>query len=169
MTTATALGETTFIAVDQYPAMLTGTGAANFLSKLKSSETAQRAARIIELRRNELCDAVLDYIKRLENAAATADLPDIFGQAHEIRGLAGTAGMEAAGRIADGLCKYLDASKNQQSAIDPAVIALHVDAIVRASSSAEEAGKFGSRVAIELGALVARKLNNVDAPKVKQR
>src|SRR6202012_4499848 len=114
------------IAVDEYPAMLTATGAAQFLTKLASPETAQRAARMIELRRNELCDAVLEYIRQLEGAAATADLPDIFGQAHEIRGLAATAGMEAAGRIADGLCRYLEAYREQKSDVDPAGIALHV-------------------------------------------
>jgi chemotaxis protein histidine kinase CheA len=123
---------------------------------------------MIELRRNELCDAVLQYIRQLENAAATSDVADIFGHAHEIRGLAGTAGMEAAGRIAEGLCRYLDASKIQQSTVDPAVIALHVDAIARASSSAEEAGKFGSRVAVELGALVTRKLGAVNERRVKR-
>jgi chemotaxis protein histidine kinase CheA len=161
-------GEVAFIAASDYPAVLTGDGASRFLKKLASPETAQRAARMIELRRDKLCDAVLDYIRQLESAAATSDLPDIFGQAHEIRGLAATAGMEAAGRIADGLCRYLEASKEQKAPVEPAVIALHVDAIVRASSSTEEAGKFGSRVAVELGALVARKLGAVNDKSAKQ-
>jgi chemotaxis protein histidine kinase CheA len=148
------------IATDEYPAMLNAEVAANFVRRLSLPETAQRAQRIIELRRDELCEAVLDYIQHLESAAATSDFTAIFDQAHEIRGLAATAGMEAAGRIADGLCRYLDAAKEQSTAIDPAVVALHVDAIVRASSSSLDAKKFGSRVAVELGALVARKLNN---------
>src|ERR1700744_1512227 len=153
----------TLIGTSEYPALLTGDDASKFLKKLGAPETAQRAARMIELRRDELCDAVLDYIRQLESAAATSDLSDIFGQAHEIRGLAATAGMGAAGRIADGLCRYLEASKDQKSPADLAVVALHVDAIVRASSSAEEAQKFGGRVAVELGALVARKLGAVNA------
>jgi len=153
------------IAVDQYPPMLTADAAAQFVKTLSSNETATRAARMIELRRDQLCDAVLDYIKQLESAAATSDLRDVFSQAHEIRGLAATAGMEAAGRIADGLCRYLDASDEQKTAVDPAVVALHVDAIVRASSSADEAGKFGDRVAVELGALVTRKLRAVNENK----
>lgn len=148
------------IAADEYPAMLDAEAAASFVRKLSHPETAQRAQRIIELRRDELCEAVLDYIRRLESAAAISDFTAIFDQAHEIRGLAGTAGMDAAGRIADGLCRYLHAAKEQNAAVDPAVIALHVDAIVRASSSTLDAKKFGSRVAVELGALVARKLNN---------
>ena len=160
--------QATMIAVDRYPAMLEGSDAASFLRVLTSHEAAQRAARIIELRRHELCDAVLDYIKRLETAAAIADLPDVFDQAHEIRGLAGTAGMDAAGRIADGLCKYLDAAKRMDSTIDPAVIALHVDAIARASSASGDVGKFGNRVAVELGALVARRLGVAQGRKVKR-
>jgi chemotaxis protein histidine kinase CheA len=168
MATAAAPHNATFIATDQYPAMLTGDDAAKFLKDLASPEAAQRAARMIELRRDELCDAVLDYIRQLESAAATSNLADIFGHAHEIRGLAATAGMNAVGPIADGLCGYLDGSKSQQCVADPAVIALHVDAIVRASSSAGEAKKFGSRIAIELGALVARKLGAVNAKSVKQ-
>jgi chemotaxis protein histidine kinase CheA len=165
MTSATPPNDAVLIATDEYPAMLSANGAAQFLNKLASPETAKHAARMIALRRDELCDAVLNYIRQLESAAETADLPDVFDQAHEIRGLAGTAGMEAAGRIADGLCRYLDASKGQKSGADPAVIALHVDAIVRASSSAADAEKFGSRVAVELGALVARKLGAANAQK----
>ncbi len=168
MATAATPDAAVFIAADEYPAVLKGHNAAEFVKKLADPETAQRAARMIELRREALCDAVLDYIRQLESAAATSDLPDIFGQAHEIRGLAETAGMEAAGRIADGLCRYLDTSKEQQSPTDPVVIALHVDAIVRASSSTDEARKFGSRVALELGALVARKLGAVNAKNIKQ-
>jgi chemotaxis protein histidine kinase CheA len=164
---AQAADSVAFIAASEYPAMLTGEDASKFLENLGKPETAQRAARMIELRRDELCDAVLDYIRQLESAAATSDLPDIFGRAHEIRCLAGTAGMEAAGRIADGLCRYLEASKERKSAAEPAVVALHVDAIVRASSSAEEARKFGSRVAVELGALVARKLGAVNDKSAK--
>ena len=168
MTLSAKPGEAVLIATDEYPAVLTGDNAAKFVEKLANPETAKRAARMIELRRDELCDAVLDYIRQLESAAATSDLQDIFGQAHEIRGLAGTAGMDAVGRIADGLCRYLDAAENQKSAADPAVIALHVDAIVRASSSAEEAARFGNRVAIELGALVTRKLGAVNASGARQ-
>jgi chemotaxis protein histidine kinase CheA len=158
----------TLIGTDQYPPVLAGEDAAKFLHNLAKPETAQRAARMIELRRNELCDTVLDYIRRLESAATTNNLSDIFGQAHEIRGLAATAGMDAVGRIANGLCQYLDASNNLQSETDPAVIALHVDAIVRASTSGNEALKFGSRVAVELGALVARKLGAANAKRMKQ-
>lgn len=168
MTAAERPSRAVLIGADQYPAVLAGEDAAKFLRKLASPETAQRAARIIELRRDELCDTVLDYIRQLESAATTRNLSDIFRQAHEIRGLAATAGMDAAGRIADGLCQYLDASGERQSETDPAVIALHVDAIVRASTSSGEARKFGGRVAVELGALVARRLGAVNAKRMKQ-
>jgi chemotaxis protein histidine kinase CheA len=161
-------GDAVLIGADQYPAVLAGPDAAKFLRNLANPATAQRAAQIIELRRNELCDTVLDYIQRLESAATASNLSDIFRQAHEIRGLAATAGLDAAGRIANGLCQYLDASGNQQSETDPAVIALHVDAIVRSSTAGEEARKFGGRVAVELGALVARRLGAVNAKRVKQ-
>ena len=61
-----------------------------------------------------------------------------------------------------------EASRIRELSTHPAVIALHVDAIARASSSAGEASKFGARVAVELGALVARKLGVDNAPKVKR-
>ncbi|HEY5338857.1 MAG TPA: Hpt domain-containing protein [Rhizomicrobium sp.] len=160
-------GTVKIIAPHEYPPMITGEGAANFLRVLTSYETAQRAARVIELRRDQLCEAVLSYIAQMEDAASASNLSGIFAQAHEIRGLAGTAGMEAAGRIADGLCKYLSAAADLGSVADAAVIALHVDAITRASSSAGEAGKFGNRVAVELATLVARKLNAVNGLKTK--
>lgn len=168
MTKAAQPSDAVLIGTDQYPPVLAKHEAANFLRKLASPETAQRAVRIIELRRNELCDTVLAYIRQLESAATTNDLSDMFQQAHEIRGLAGTAGMDAVGRIADGLCQYLDASSDHQAETDPAVIALHVDAIVRASTSGDEARKFGGRVAVELGALVARRLGALNAKKMKQ-
>jgi chemotaxis protein histidine kinase CheA len=168
MAATAMMSNATLIGTDQYPTVLSSDDATQFLRNLAKPETAQRAARMIELRRNELCETVLDYIRQLESAVSTNNLPDIFGQAHEIRGLAATAGLEAAGRIANGLCQYLDASNDQQSETDPAVIALHVDAIVRASSSLSEAREFGARVAVELGALVARRLGAVNAKRVKQ-
>lgn len=165
MSAAAKPSDVVLIGTDQYPPVLPGHEAADFLRKLASPETARRATQIIELRRNELCDAVLDYIQQLESAATTNNLSDIFRQAHEIRGLAGTAGMDTAGRIADSLCQYLEGSNDQQSETDPALIALHVDAIVRASTSGDEARKFGGRVAVELGALVARRLGAANAKK----
>jgi hypothetical protein len=168
MTEQTPHTKSVMIAASDYPAMLNGTDAANFLRKLTSYETAQRAARIVDLRRDGLCDVVLDYIARMEKAAAAGDLPAVFAQAHEIRGLAGTAGLEAAGRIADGLCKYVEAASSLGATAEPAVIALHVDAISRASVAQGEALKLGNRVAVELGALVAHKLGTMNGLKNRQ-
>ena len=44
---------------------------------------------------------------------------------------------------------------------------LHIDAIARASSAAAEARTYGARVATELGALVARKLQAINELKTK--
>lgn len=168
MTEQTPQAKSIMIAANDYPAMLKGTDAANFLRKLTSYETAQRATRIIELRRDTLCDAVLSYIARMEQAAAVADIPGIFAQAHEIRGLAKTAGLEAAGRIADGLYKYIEAASSLGATAEPAIIALHVDAISRASVAQGEALKLGNRVAVELGALVAHKLGTINGLRTRQ-
>ncbi len=83
---------------------------------------------------------------------------EIYEQAHEIRGLAETTGLKATGRIAQGLCNYLEALSFGDGKPENAVVALHVDAISRASRSHDEAMRLGEEVANELAALVQRKI-----------
>lgn len=153
--------------VKNYPAMLTEKAAAEFARVLTNGDTMRRVGRVVELRRDELTDAVRDYIVALESAMAAGDLKTVYAQAHEIRGLAGTAGLDATGKIADGLCKYIDAAERLNAPAENAVMGLHIDAIARASSAAAEARTYGARVATELGALVARKLQAINELKTK--
>ena len=146
------------IGTNEYPAMLEGKVAADFLASMKANETAQRGRQVIELRKDVIGDAVQSYIRALELAAAKFDTQTVYGQAHEIRGLAATAGLEAAGRIADGLCKYIDTASRLGVTIDPTVINLHIDAINRAANAKDDATRLGRQVAAELSALATHKL-----------
>jgi chemotaxis protein histidine kinase CheA len=146
------------IGTDEYPAMLEGKSAADFLAAMKASETAQRGKQVIELRKDVITDAVNSYIGALEYAAVKFDTKAVYAQAHEIRGLAATVGLEASGRIADGLCKYIDTASRLGVTIDTAIISLHIDAINRAANAEDDATRLGRQVANELTALVTHKL-----------
>jgi Hpt domain len=147
-----------FIEAKSYPAMVRGADAADFLSALKSEDASRRAGRAILARTSQLRDAVLDYVGALEMAVRAGDDYAIFAQAHEIRGLAGTVGLVAAGNIANGLCLYLDALAQRGQRADRTVVMLHAEAIMRAARAQDEATRLGGTVAIELAALVVHKL-----------
>jgi chemotaxis protein histidine kinase CheA len=101
---------------------------------------------------------VLAHVDRIGAAARVSDLAATFEQAHEIRGLAGNAGLVATGRIANGLCKYLDAIDRARRQPDQGLVALHLEAIARAAHAEDEATRLGEEVANELAALVDKKL-----------
>ncbi|MBL6854229.1 MAG: Hpt domain-containing protein [Alphaproteobacteria bacterium] len=128
---------------------------------LKSTKTLARAARVIAMKTAELRGAVLGLVDEMERAAQAGDLPATFEAAHEIRGLAGTAGLTATGRIANGLCRYLDAVAMLRTDADRAVIHLHIDAILRSSRTEDEALRHGDAVAEQLVTLVSRKLSGI--------
>lgn len=155
------------VAVADYPAMLDEKAAAEFMHVLASKDTNKRMNTTIEQRRGEISSAVRRYVVELAAAATGGDLKAVFDCAHDIRGLAGTGGLEAAGRIADGLCKYIDSAERLGAAAETPIIALHIDAIARAASTSAEAQKHGPQVAAELGELVARKLNALNDLKTK--
>jgi hypothetical protein len=89
---------------------------------------------------------------------AQADPARLYENAHEIRGLAGNAGLAATARIAAGLCRYLDAAAG---APEMAVLQLHIEALARTARAGD--GGLSEAVALELGALVARKLAEIKA------
>jgi HPt (histidine-containing phosphotransfer) domain-containing protein len=148
----------TIIGAEEYPSVLDSHAAAEFVGAMKSSETAQRGKQVIALRQGVIGDAVQGYIKTLEAAAKARDTQGVYEQAHEIRGLAATAGLEAAGRIADGLCKYVDTASRLNLEIDAVVIGLHIDAISRAATAKDDTTRLGKSVANELNTLVQRRL-----------
>jgi len=155
------------IDVDQYPPLLDEAASAEFLTQLSLRDTSKRANGALETKRAQISMAVRGYIEAMEKAFRANDIKATIAQAHEIRGLAANAGLEAVGRIADGLYKYLDTMQRLEAPIDAAVISLHINAIARASSTASEAKAHGERVAEELSALVAHKLQQINQLKTK--
>jgi len=145
-----------FIAPDAYPQPVSRGDAARISRALKSSGVLENGARVIQQSSPLLRMGVLDYVRALEQAVG--DLATVFDKAHEIRGFAETAGLRATGRIADGLCRYLEEAAKLGVAADSAVVALHVSAIVRAAHAKDEASRMSDVVARELSALAAHKL-----------
>jgi hypothetical protein len=159
---ATWRSNVSMIPASRYPAVLRGTAATEFSRFLRSDEGAERAQRVIVSRKGEMRVVVFGYIGRLAAAERCGDSKAVFAEAHEIRGIAETAGLTATGRIADGLCRYLDAAKTRGCTADASVIALHVESISRAASAEDEATKLGGRVIAELSMLAVLKLDSVN-------
>lgn len=150
-----------FVSSEKYKTLLPKAGRKQAMSALRSSEMLAKASRVIAMKTAELQAAVLDQVTQMETAARTQDWPEVFAAAHEIRGLAGTAGLSATGRIANGLCHYLDAVERAGTPPDATILALHLDAIVRSARTANDTARHGDAVAQQLSALVARKLAEI--------
>jgi chemotaxis protein histidine kinase CheA len=148
------------ISPDAYPRLVPKAAAALLARMIKSDETTKKAMRIIAMKAESLRAAVLDYVDRLCDAGKDHDFTAIYEQAHEIRGLAETAGLRATGRIADGLCQYLDAVTRAGADADPSVVHLHLGAILRAAKAGSDS-QLGDVVTGELRALVERKLAEI--------
>jgi hypothetical protein len=144
------------IAPEAYPQMVSRSAAAKMAQALRSPDAIAKGARVIQQSGPVLRMGVHDYVRQLEQAAGNPALT--FEKAHEIRGFAETAGLRATGRIADGLCRYLEETAKLGAAADVAVVALHVSAIVRAAHAKDEASRMSDVVAGELAALSAHKL-----------
>src|SRR5579872_3422038 len=91
---------------EAYPQLANKSEAIAAARVLRSPAAARRGARAIEEQRESLSAAVHGLVDDLEKAGGALDL--VLQAAHEIRGLAEPAGLAAAGRIADGLCRYAD-------------------------------------------------------------
>ena len=143
------------------PPLLSEGGRKQAMAKLKSSDTLAKATRIIAMRTAELRGAVLALIEQLEDAMRAQDWPSVFAATHEIRGIAGTAGLSATGRIANGLCHYLDSIAQLGLLPDAAIANLHLDAVIRSARTEDDAARHGDAVVELLSALVARKLAEI--------
>ncbi|HEY4942821.1 MAG TPA: hypothetical protein VII56_15435 [Rhizomicrobium sp.] len=158
------------VAAADYPSLLPKTRSGQAMATLKSHDTLAKASRIIALKTAELRGAVLELVKQMEQAARAADWPSVYDTTHEIRGLAGTAGLAATGRIANGLCHYLDAIAALGLKPDSAITSLHLGAISRSARTDDDAARHGDAVAQQLSALVARKLSEIkDSTTVQTR
>ena len=156
-----SVAQTEVVSVDDYPPLLPHARSKQAMKTLKSGETLAKASRIIAMKTAELRGAVLELVGEMEVAARAADWPAVYSTTHEIRGLAGTAGLTATGRIANGLCHYLDAIAAMGLLPDAAVASLHMGAIVRSARTKDDAARHGDAVAQQLAALVARKLADI--------
>ncbi len=161
MTTITSETDAEWTAVEDYPPLLPPSRSRQAMKMLRNSETLARAGRMIAAKGAELRGGVLELVEQLERAADAEDWDSVFAAAHEIRGLAGTAGLTATGRIASQLCQYLDAVGELGIQPDDAVAGLHVDAIGRSARTDDEAARHGDAVAENLAALVARRLAEI--------
>ena len=153
-------GENIIPATD-YPPLLPAALRARALRLLRGGDTIAKANRVISLKRGELHGAVLQRVDLIEAAARTEDWSLVYDLAHEIRGMAGTAGLAATGRIANGLCGYLDALALFGAEPDRTVATLHLDAIVRSARTEDDAARHGAAVADQLASLVDRKLGEI--------
>jgi chemotaxis protein histidine kinase CheA len=151
-----------------YPVLPRNT-ASRLLHALRDPEVVAAAAQVVADKAEELRVAVLAHVDRIGEAARASDLTATFEQAHEIRGLAGNAGLLATGRIANGLCKYLDAIDRARRRPDQGLVALHLEAIVRAAHAEDEATRLGDTVANELAALVDKKLAEINDSSKRKR
>lgn len=147
------------IQADAYPQMVHKSEVAAVARMLKSPETLARGNRAAQGRMAGLRAVVQGYIAELEEAGP--DLALAHDKAREIRSFAETAGLGAAGHIADGLCRYFDESAQRTTTPDSAVVGLHVAAIARAASAKDEASRMSGVVAKELAVLVNRRLTEV--------
>ncbi len=150
-----------FVAAGTYRPLLSDAARKQAMAKLKSSDTLSRASRVIAMRTAELRGAVLGLVDQLEEAMRAKDWTTVFAATHEIRGMAGTAGLTATGRIANGLCHYLDSMAQLGAAPDAAITNLHLDAVIRSARTQDDAARYGDVVAEQLSALVARKLAEI--------
>jgi len=144
-----------------YPPLLPKVARKRAMAHLQSRETLAKAGRVIAMKRAELRGAVLDFVEQLEQAMRAGDWDAVFAATHEIRGLAGTAGLTATGRIANVLCHYLDSIAQLGLAPESAVAQLHLDAVIRSARTEEDTARHGEAVTQQLSALVERKLADV--------
>jgi hypothetical protein len=148
----------TVIPVSAYPQPLQGSAKELFTQALASRQTAKRAEQAFAESSDAVREAVIGYVAKLEAAQSACDRDELYAEAHEIRGLAANAGLVSAGRLSDGLCRYLDEIGRMNGKVDIAVVALYVGSIARASRATDDATKLGDTVAQELNKLAARRL-----------
>jgi hypothetical protein len=150
-------GKAETIAPDAYPQMLDAAGSARLARTLRSRAARTEAAHVITAAAPRLREAALDCVAELEKAGA--DIAQVSDKAHEIKGFADTAGLPATARLAEGLCHYLERSRELGGPADASLVALHVRAIARAARDGDP-GPAAAVVAAELAALTARKLES---------
>lgn len=154
-------GKSVSVQPGAYPVFSTTTSMA-LMRALRDPMVVAEASQVMAENADQFRAEVLGYIDRVEAAARAQDFDGIYEHAHEIRGLAGNAGLAATARIANGLCRYLDAVTRAERQPEGNVVALHLDAISRAAHAEDEATRLGDAVANELSQLVDKKLAEIN-------
>lgn len=146
------------IDADSYPPLMRkNQGAAARM--LRDPETIERGEQTIQGQRTVLQGAVWHLADDLEQAGA--DFARVGQSAHEIRNLAQNAGWAGAGRIADGLCRYLEDIEQLGLGPDTEIVLLHVSAVLRAIRNPNESEAMSETVAQELAGLVDRRIGEI--------
>ncbi len=154
-------GEGVTVQPGVYPIM--PVAAAMQLSRaLRDKGVVQEATPVLADTSESIKTSVLDNIERMENAARADNFPGVYHESHEIRGLAGNGGLAAAARIANELCRYLDAFFEQHRDPEKHVVRLHMGAISHAARATDDATRLGDTVAKELAQLVDKKLAEIN-------
>lgn len=150
-----------FLQPGAYPVM-PSEAARNLKKALKSAGASMGAARALAECASGMREAVLKELPRLE--AAGSDETAIYAAAHEIRGLAGNAGLAASAKSAALLCLYLDAVMRTGQAADSLLVKLCISTIGRSARAIDEESRLGLHVVKELAVLVSRKMAEIADP-----
>jgi hypothetical protein len=152
---------------DDYPHMLDVVEATRRLKALRTPATLARAGEAIEAAALPIGAAVRTYVDAL--AQGGNDPARVMMLVHKIRGLVDIAGLPVTGQICDGLCRHMEEAFG---AADPTVVALHVDAIIRAARCEPQQPGAGEEVAARLAQQIAQYRAAADAagqPQLKRR
>lgn len=156
-------GEAITVAPGQYP-VFSSAVAMGLMRALRDPNTSAKAAEAIADSTAPMRKSVLELVIKLEAAAAAGEFARIYEVSHEIRGLAGNAGLKTTALIANELCRYLDALSEAGRTPEAAVVRLHLDSISRATRVEDETAALGDTVVAQLAALVSKKLAEVNGP-----
>ena len=124
--------------------------------QLREPAVATALERVLTANVAAFADVVRALIGRMEPCCAT---PQLYENAHEIRGLAGNAGLTATARIAGELCRYLDTAAD---APETTILQLHIEALGHTARAGD--GDLSEAVARELAELVSKKLAVLKIP-----
>lgn len=134
---------------ESYPQPMNRREAARAAAALRRPALVARAEQSLKAQAAPMRVAVQNYVEALAEANGNVQL--ISDLVHEIRGLATTAGLPVTGRICESLLQHMEQEDSRGK-----IMALHVEAIVRAASSEPEKASVSEEVATNLAVLVAR-------------
>lgn len=154
-------GEAVTVEPGQYP-VFSSVVVMGLNRALRDPEVAAKAAATINESTAPMRNTVLELLAKLEAAVAAGNFTKTYEESHEIRGLAGNAGLGATQKISNELCRYLDAFAEAGKTPDKAVVRLHTDAIARTARAVDETAALGDAVVTQLAQLVSKKLAEIN-------